>query len=53
MSLNVAEKLSIRVVNNKNLSSGILYPNGTHTYVLTAKHSVCEKDVKQCWLKKS
>jgi len=52
MSLNVAEKLSIRVVNNKNLSSGILYPNGTHTYVLTAKHSVCEKDVKQCWLKK-
>ncbi len=52
MSLNVAEKLSIRVVNNKNYSSGILYPNGTHTYVLTAKHSVCEKEVKQCWLKK-
>lgn len=52
MSISIAEKLSIRIANNGNYSSGILYPNGTHTYAITAKHSVCEKEVKKCWLQK-
>lgn len=52
MSVNLADKLSVRVVFRDNKkSSGFLYPVKSHTYVFTAKHAICKSEPEDCKLK--
>lgn len=53
MSTQLADELAVRVLHEGKISSGFIYPNTTHTYVLTAKHAVCTKDAQDCRIKKN
>ncbi|MFC1398422.1 Hachiman antiphage defense system protein HamA [Acinetobacter lactucae] len=52
MSTQLADELTVRVSHQEKKSSGFVYPNTTHTYILTAKHAVCIKDAEECRINK-
>lgn len=53
MNTNVADELTVRVIHGSKSSSGFIYPNTNHTYVLTAKHAVCTSDAQECRITKN
>lgn len=53
MNMKIADELTVRVIHGSKSSSGFIYPNGNHTYVLTAKHAVCTSDAQECWITKN
>lgn len=53
MNTNIADELTVRVKHTSKSSSGFIYPNINHTYILTAKHAVCIKDDQECLIKKN
>lgn len=52
MNINIAEQLSVKVNCGVKNSSGTIYLNGDTAYILTAKHSICPKDISECEEKK-
>ncbi|WP_339352331.1 Hachiman antiphage defense system protein HamA [Acinetobacter beijerinckii] len=53
MSTQLADELTVRVLHEGKKSSGFMYVNSTHAYVLTAKHAVCVKNAHDCRVKKN